>query len=228
MIKNSSDVALNSSSTLLNRYKQYVDEIKNLDQNDPDLTSRVSKLAKKHGVNLSDEHIESTNAHYTPSGAIVPTYHSSFDTAFTHPFFYNDSDPFGFFDNRVNKMFSNFDSVFERMCNDDGLPNPFNPHDADFNEMENNMAEDIKTSSTSSKPKGKAYCKYTSSFTTFDENGKKKSKVISGVEKIVNGKRYVSKKKQTIDGDDVQEEQLTQDVNGKKLQKIKSIDSTML
>lgn len=121
------------------------------------------------------------------------------------PFFAGYNDPFYSFEKRIGKVFTDFDKHFNKM------------DEVDFASLERELPTD-----TPSHTNDRAYCKYSSSFTSFDNNGQKKSKTISGVEKVVNGKRYVSKRKRTIDGNNMVEEQFYPD--GRKVVTSKSLD----
>lgn len=85
--------------------------------------------------------------------------------------------------NNVNNLLSRFQSHFE---NSNGPVNvvestDFNPAEA-YNTLVNNSGAQ------------NGYTKYVSSFTSFDSAGQKRGATVSGVEKVVNGQRTVSKK----------------------------------
>ena len=51
-----------------------------------------------------------------------------------------------------------------------------------------------------------SYAQYSSSFTSYDENGKKRTHSVRQVDKIIDGKRYSSKSNRVVNGDEYEEE----------------------
>jgi len=174
------------------RYAKYLTELQKIDPSDSQIESKVNSALARH--NILDRH----TAH-----EVVPRM-----TPHAFPFFAGYNDPFYRFEKRISDVFTNFDKHFSKM------------DEVDFASLEKELpaTETEKPSHNSDR----AYCKYSSSFTSFDSSGQKKSKSISGVEKVIDGKRYVSKRKRTIDGNNMVEEQFYPD--GRKVVTTKSLD----
>ena len=208
-------------NTSLN-HVQYRNEMASLDPNDPELARKITLINSKYGYggsqkrrqynnqstqgqrsiyhlnrttqqpNSSYQHTESVNETETPhhSETQHPSETSQFRPKHTRqhikqrpvsnnylsnlfsPFFGNLSN--------VNNLLSRFQSHFE---NSNGPLNvdsstDFNPSEA-YNTLVNNQ---------------NGYTKYVSSFTSFDSSGQKHGATVSGVEKVVNGHKTVSKK----------------------------------
>jgi len=225
MQNQNSSIAPNDSKNA--RYLSYLTELKSLDPSDPDLSHKINEISKHHMIDSGDRFNESNlpgrtnvcNNKFQDNPLVqfqsFPQF-SSFPVFPVTPFFSIMEHPFRSFDRRINSVFNNFDTQFNQINTNqtnsrewDKLEKelPIDELNEPYGHCESNESNESNESKNLSKHKTGAYCKYTSSFTSFDKDGNKKSKSISGVEKVVNGKRFVSKTKKTIDGDDVTEEQ---------------------
>jgi hypothetical protein len=90
--------------------------------------------------------------------------------------------------NNVNNLLSRFQSHFE---NSNGPLNVDSSTDFNPSEAYNTLVNGVGTQNS--------YTKYVSSFTSFDSAGQKRGATVSGVEKVVNGQRTVSKKIRRFD-----------------------------
>lgn len=181
------------------RYANYVSELKLLDPSDPELTQKVNRIGERYGLITGDR-----NHDFTHSNIMKHPFEYSL-----RPFFNSKYDPFRSFSRNIDNIFNSFSDHFNSM---------------DANEWKN-LEDEIPQTETENKDKPRAYCKYTSSFTSYDENGKKKSVTVSGIEKKVGKQRYSSKKKTTIDGDNIIEEHYRPDGSVKTTtQKMKTLD----
>ena len=210
-----SDTGLSDSDQT--RYSRYVSELKSLDPADPELTQKVNELGRRHGVNSSDRyHDYSYRSHSHRNDAI--TYQepslfnnsrSSFSIPFlmpSMPFFSSSYDPFRSFNRNIDSVFNNMNSQFNNMNSQfNNMNSQFDQLNAnEWKSLEEDMPDSMKGESQQNTHN--AYCKYTSSFTSYDETGKKKAVTVSGIEKKVGNQQYASKKKTTVDGDDIVEE----------------------
>lgn len=163
-------------------YANYLAKIKSLDNNDPDLINKINRAQYDHGISSDRNFVDNRISRFNCRNGICDDKQNRpyFGVV---PFFRKEH-----FVDRIDSVFENFEKQFHGM------------HNNDFNLLEKEFDPQLKN-------KENAYSKYTSSFTSYDNTGNKKSKTITGVEKYIDGKRHVSKKSTTINGDDITEVQ---------------------
>ena len=183
---------MNTESPSALNHVQYRNEMASLDPTDPELARKIALINSKYGYGSSRKphntrvyHLNKTQFN-TESSTESPKPHFQQNKKrynksnyLTNLFRGNFSEHI----NNVNNLLSRFQQHFE---NSNGPLNvdsstEFNPSDA-YNTLVN--GNDSQNN----------YTKYVSSFTSFDSNGQKRGATVSGVEKVVNGQRTVSKK----------------------------------
>ena len=189
------------------KHIQYRNEMASLDPNDPELSKKITFINKKYGftsghknrrhyngnprlyhlknIEKSEQpnipHLDNQTNQHTHTNRPSYTNRSSYTN---RPFYMTVPNyslrPFNEQINNFNNFLSKFQKHFEESSGPLNFDNAtdFDPSDA-YNKLLNN---------------NDGYTKYVSSFTSFDSTGQKKGATVSGVEKVVNGKRTVSKK----------------------------------
>jgi hypothetical protein len=161
-------------------YVNYLREIREIDTEDPNLHEKVNSAMRRHGVVPSDRRYDSYE-----SRPEVRSDDTSVVRRRKQPVVEEGDDMFSFFTNPFEQLHMHFKNIWRTM------DRQFENSDVstDFEELEKEMPNEDPTT----------YCKYVQNVTSY-ENGVRKSKSISGVDKQINGKHYMSKRMVMDDG----------------------------
>lgn len=181
-------------------YQDFVNDVKSFDPNDASIEQKVIDSAMRNGVHVGDMPHTSESSHH---GELIRRHHYN-------PFenFFEDLIPF-------RHGFRNMFDMFERQFEDININPDWSDLEKEFPKEEVSK-EDVPT-----------YGKYVHSYSTYDADGRRKSKSVSGVEKVIKGKHYVSKKIKTEDESGVHTKHVLPDGSIRETYdapKVKSID----
>ena len=169
-------------------YVNYLRELKEIDTEDPSLHEKVNSAMRRHGITPSDRRFDS---YESPKEE-----YSRYITKRREQPIVEEDDMLGFFNRPFERLHQRMNGIWKMM--EKQFEEPFEENT--FDDLEKTMPEGEPTT----------YCKYVQNMTSY-ENGVRKSKSVSGVEKHINGKRYTSKKMTTDDGNNVMTKQVYPD-----------------
>jgi hypothetical protein len=201
----------NSSLNLV----QYRNEMATLDPTDPEFAHKISSINQKYGYvhnkkykynNPSQKHriyhLKNLNKHNTTPTDISQNNLSNNETLHKKNNFIKYQKPTNYLTNLISPFFGNFNEQVEKINNlllkfQNHFENSNGPINID-DSTEFDPSEIYKTIVNNTDTQN-GYSKYVSSFTSFDSSGQKRSATVSGIEKVINGKRTVSKKIKRIE-----------------------------
>lgn len=187
----------------MSNYVAYRNEIALLDPNDLNLSFKIDSIGKKYGISHD---IQSGNN--VAGGKYHLTNDNNKTNSVNHIYNSGNSKPSNYLikpihENmsqlNINSFANPFTSIASLHSDMAKFQDQFTKH---FDSMKSNsqwidLEKEFPSETHNSGENG--YTKYVSSYTSYDNNGNKKKETISGVEKLVDGKKQVSKKIKTYD-----------------------------